>query len=253
MRPFLSLALAVLVLAAAPAAAQQRPRQTDRDVDGLAGPVRRVTTSESTAGAPARKVETVVYDGEGRLVERVVYAAGVEVGRIAYSYDALGRRMIRTATPHGIGLGQWHTRLRPRERASESFVRGEDGMYVFIGLPGYDATGRLLAEVIHAGDDPTKTPPLARVMYRYNPEGRVSERLRFYGMPGAPVDKEVYSYDPEGRVTQAIHYRLSNALPTKRTFAYELDAAGNWTRRTETITLAGRQIVVVSTRTIEYL
>ena len=245
------IALVVASLAVA-AGAQQRVRQTDREIDGLAGPVKRVVVTESTAGGRPLPVETSVYDAEGRLVERIVYAAGAETARIKYTYDAAGVRHVRTTKPDGIGLGQWHTRLRPREQPPMPFVKAADGTYAFVVVRSYDTAGRIINEAIHTGSEPLNTPVLARVIYRYNAQGRISERLRFYGMPGAPVDKEVYTYGPEGQVVEAVHYRQANLLPTKRTFAYERDARGNWIKRTETMTLAGKPVVVVTARTVEY-
>jgi hypothetical protein len=244
-----TLVVALFVVAAP---AQDRVRQTDRQIDGLAGRVKRVVTSEATAGRPAQPVEASVYDVEGRLVERTVYAAGAETARITFTYDALGVRHVRASKPDGIGLGQWHTRLRPREQPPMPFERGADGMYAFVTVRAYDTAGRVINEAIHTGTETANKPLLARVIYRYNPQGQLSERLRFYGMPGAPVDKEVYTYGPDGKVAESVQYRLANVLPTKRTFAYESDASGNWTKRTETLTLAGAPVVVVATRKIEY-
>lgn len=244
-------ALVVAMLAVA-VPAQERVRQTDRQLDGLAGRVKRVVTSESTAGGPVQPVEASVYDVDGRLVERVVYATGVETARITYTYDAAGVRHVRASKPDGVGLGQWRTRLRPREQPPTPFERGADGMYAFVAVRAYDTAGRVINEAIHAGAESANRPLLARIIYRYNAQGQLGERLRFYGQPGAPVDKEVYTYGPEGKVVESVHYRLANVLPTKRAFAYESDASGNWTRRTETLTLAGKPVLVVATRTIEY-
>jgi hypothetical protein len=246
------LALVVLAVVLVPAAAQERPRPTDRDVDGLVGPVKRVATFESTAGGPARPVESVAYDADGRLAERVVYAAGVEAGRILYTYDALGVRHIRTTTPVSVVLGPRPTRLRPRDLGAETFVRDSSGMFVFSSILTHDTAGRLINEAIHPGDDPAKTQLLARILYRYNTQGRLSERMRFFGVPGAPIDKQAFTYDADGRVTDVVDYKLSNALPTKRSFVYELDARGNWTTRTERVALTAQPIPVVTTRKIEY-
>ena len=249
------IAAALLVLAGVvgPVVAQ-RPQQTDRDRDELTGPVKALAVAAARPGDPSRvePVERSTYTRGGSLAERVFYVDGAVVARVVYRDDPSGARYAVSTTPEGMGYGIRGTRLQPREQPAAPFVAAADGTYTFAIVRAFDTAGRLIDETIYAGADPKTSSPLARIVARYDAEGRMSERSRLIGQPGAPVDKETYRYDAGGRLVEAVHYRQGNTMPTRRTFAYEFDAHGNWTKRVETETLDGIPVVTTTTRTITY-
>jgi hypothetical protein len=251
-----SIASAAAVALALTASAQQRPQQTDRDRDELVGRVKTVAVTVAGPADPARAVpvETSTYTPDGDLAERVFYVDGGVATRVQFREDAEGVWHATATTPDGMGYGVRGTRLQPREQPPSPFVAAKDGTYAFVIVRAYDSAGRLLNETTYTGDDAKKVgPPLARLVYKYDlAQGRLQDLTRFYGPSGVPVEKESFVYDENGRVKESIHYRQNNLLPAKRTYAYETDAHGNWTKRTETETLAGAKVVTVTTRAIAY-
>ncbi len=221
------------------------------------GNVKTVATSVALPGAPthAEPVEESTYTAEGALAERVSYVDGAVVARISYRDDAgTDARIATSTTSDGMGYGIRTTRLQPREQPGAPMVAAADGRYPFVVARAFDSAGRLLNETIYPGSDPkTVGAPLSRLVYRYDQQGRLSEVGRFYGPPpSTPVGKEMLTYGANNRVVESMRYRRSNTMPTKRTYAYEDDARGNWTKRLETQLLDGRAIVTVTTRKITY-
>jgi hypothetical protein len=250
-------ALAAVLLAATlsgTAAAQAPPQQTERERDELVGPVKTVEVASSLPGDSSRfePVHTSTYGPAGELSERVFYVDGAVAARVTYRDGGPGVRVAASTTPEAMGYGVRVTRLQPRERAGGPFVAAADGTYAFAVVRSFDAAGRLLEERTIAGAEPGKGPLIARVTYRYDAKGRLSERTRLYGTPPVPFEKETYGYGADDRVSEAVHYRQRNLLAARRTFAYETDERGNWTKRTETHMLGGTPVVAVTTRKIAY-
>lgn len=249
--------IAAVLLAAAlggPAAAQGPQPQTDRDRDELAGPVKTVEVAASLPADPSRfePVQTSTYDPSGKLSERVFYVDGAVAARVVYRDGASGVVLAASTTPEAMGYGVRVTRLQPREQPVAPFAAVADGTYAFAVARGFDAAGRLVEEATYAGAEPAKGAPLVRVTFRYDAKARLSERTRFHGQPPVSVEKETYGYGADGRVSESVHYWQSNILPAKRTFAYEVDARGNWTKRAETQVLGGQPVVTATTRAITY-
>jgi hypothetical protein len=238
----------------APAAAQQPPRQTDRDRDELVGTVKTVAVETSSApGAEPEPVTTSTYTPDGDLLERVYYVGGRVVARADFRTTDGGFRIMTTTAPAGVGFGIRSTKLQPQEEPASPFVAAADGTYTFVLARAYDAAGRLLSEAVHAGSDPKKVgAPIARLTYRYDDKGRISEVSRLYGTPQRAIEKRTYAYDANGYVQESIHYRMINMLPSRSTYAYEFDSHGNWTKRAETQVLKGIPVVTFTTRTITY-
>jgi hypothetical protein len=249
-------ALAALLAALCwPAPAQQRPRQSDRLRDDLAGAVKSVTVSSAPSNDRSRKqtVETSTYTRDGALSERVFYVDGAVAARVAYHDDAAGFRHASSTSPSGLGYGVRGTRLQPAERPASPFVTAADGTFTFVVARVYDTAGRLIGETVLSGDDPKKAgAPVVRLTYRYDDKSRMSEMTRVYGTANEQVDHEVYRYDDRDHVIEAVHYRASNSMPSRRTYAYEFDEHGNWSTRAETETLGGIPVVTITTRAIVY-
>lgn len=206
-----------------------------------------------SGGAPRReRVEQLTYSPAGDLTERVVYSGDAVAARLTYRYDAKGVRHITSTSRDGVGLGLPATRLRPRENPNAAPVQNPDGTYAFSATAGYTATGRLAEEMVFAGDDPSKGSKLVRNVYKFTAGILPSEMFVFSGAPERTVTRETYTYTPDGRASEVIAYGPSNVLAVRTTYAYEIDSHGNWTKRTETTTLAGAPVVTVRYRTITY-
>jgi hypothetical protein len=244
--------VAAVVAALGSATGQDRPRHPDRERDDLAGPVKSVTIAVALPSNPGhpQPTESSTYSEAGWLLERTSYADGRAAGTVRFA-DEKDVRRASASTPAGMGYGVRPTRLQPRDVA-EPPKPAADGTYPFVVSRVFDTAGRLLVDSVTPGVDPKTAAPLARITYRYDASGRVSERARYYLQYGTPVEREVFVYDEHDHVAESLVYRQGNALAAKRAHAYEYDERGNWTKRTTTETLGGAATVTVTTRTITY-
>src|SRR5262245_19187844 len=190
-----ALALVATAVLAASAAAQERPRKPDRERDDLYGPVKSVSVSTSIPGDASHfePVEDSTYSDAGALVARTSYVDGKPAAKTTFTADTPTGRQVASTSPVGMGFGVRTTRLQPRDGATLP-KPGADGTYAFRDFRVFDTAGRLISEAIMNGDDP-KAMPLARIVYRYDPSGRLAERTRTYGPTSSVVEREVFTYD----------------------------------------------------------
>lgn len=245
-------AVALVLVIASSVAAQERPRKPDRERDDLYGPVKAVNVATSVPGDASKfePVEDSTYSENGALVGRSSYVDGRLAAKTTFGPDEPTGRPVATTSLVGMGFGVRTTRLQPRDETVMP-KPSAGGTYAFRDFRVFDTAGRLINEAIMNGDDP-KAMPLSRIIYRYDPKGRMAERTRSYGSQGAIVDREVFTYDEHDHVSESLRYRQGNLLPTKRTYSYTYDERGNWTKRTATEQLGGVATSVVTTRTISY-
>ena len=241
------------ILALTVVAPAQRPKHPDRERDDLAGPVKSVEVAIALSGDLSRFIPLTVssYSSDGWLTEQVSFVEGREPVHMAIR-DTEGVRHVSSTSPEALGFGVRMTRLQPRGDAPTR-PRGADGTYPFAIQRLFDSAGRLISDIVYAGDTPTDATALVgRLVYRYDDAGRLTEWSRYYGRVAAPYEKEVLTYDEHDHVRESILYKQGNGLPSRRTFTYDYDERGNWTRRVATETLSGAPVVSVMTRKIAY-
>lgn len=201
----------------------QQGKKTDREFDEMNGPVRfvRVDTEDvrDQYGNPkdnSRSLEKITaYDLNGRRTEEIVgVGSNCAASRHVFSYDASGNR-------------------------TDTIYWGKDV------VPGNN-TGPA---------QPGGSPVERKQVFKLNKSGERSE-VDEYDSEGRLLEKTLYKYDEKGRVKEIIEesdstsYRCEfkyndSGLPSERVceypdfrgrdktqYAYELDAAGNWTKRT---------------------
>ena len=233
--------------------AAQRAQKTDVERDDLVGAIASVEVSVALPSDPTRfeTVERSSFDAAGWLVAKDYFVDG-RVASHATFRNEKGLRRVASSTAEGFGYGIRPTRLQPRSDLGLP-AQSADGTYPFVVERTFDTAGRLLAEAISAGSDPATTAaPLGRFLYRYDASGRLSEWTRYGGSSTVPLDKETLVYDEHDHVKEAIHYHQGNSMASKRSFSYEYDEHGNWTKRMTTEQLGGVPTVTVTLRKIVY-
>ena len=216
------------VVLAAPCGAQQK--ESDTKHEGLAGKVKSVKTEEAKVSTKAGKLlegkrqflSSDSYNEAGALVK----AKKILVDSPAdyfYSYDANGDRseFVRLSTRSKRGI----TRFK------------------------YDARGKRIEQEYSDDEVWLKTA------YVYDTQGRRTEASSF-GKQGL-LFKTTYTYDAHGQVSVEIEYDSKGAVRGTKSYAYELVASGNWTKRTtsEQVAKNGQtsfEPVEVTYRTIVY-
>lgn len=201
-------------------------KRTDRDFDELKGAVRivRIDTEDlpDQSGNPkdnTRALERIAsYDPSGRITEEIVgVGSNCASSRHVFSYDAAGDR---TETVY------WGKDVVPRSKADPAQPQGS-------------AIER-------------------KQVFKLNKAGERSE-VDEYDNAGKLLEKKFYKYDDKGRVKEIIEEVNSTAyrcefkyndigLPSERVceypdfrggdktqYAYAFDAAGNWIKKTATI------------------
>jgi hypothetical protein len=252
---------ALLLALAAAASTAEAADKTDRELAGLSGPVRKVTTEAVTyrvmsdgSHAEQRRepVETVSYSKSGILVERVTFAQGKPVAKATYQPAGEGAKLVFVDNPVDVGFGSRRTRLRPAASGAVALVRDDAGQYVFFATRAVSTAGRLLDETLYAGDKANDAAMLSRVRYRYNLKGQLEDISRMAGRPSAQVERTRVKLDSAGRIAEEQRFGLGNVPVGTSTFTYEADAQGNWVKQSETTVVAGVTYVIERTRTIEY-
>ena len=201
-------------------------KKTDRDFDELNGPVRFVRVDvedypdqSRTPKTATRSFEIKAYDVSGRATEAIIGNFGKECvsSHHVYSYDAEGNR---TQT-----------------------IYSDDS---------------LVAGVTSDPSQPPASPMISKEVFKIDGAGRRSE-INVHDNAGTLLGKTLYKYDDKGRVKEeiqerekgnSISYRCEfkyndSGLPSEMTceyptykargktqYAYELDATGNWIKKT---------------------
>ncbi len=234
---------------------------TERETDGLIGPVRCVRTdnvvrrSRLKGSIDSKRIpaEAVTYDrngnrldwshfdDEGRLVRRYVYrhddagrrvesavsgGEGELLETCTYEYDDDGMLVLDTITDaRRKHVPYVHERARDEKRTIATRSRGD-------GTPGrresvaYDRHGRAVEMSVYASDGKLDH----RWHYGYDREGRRTSEISYYA-DGSFRSKEICKYNDRGNEYKLAVYRPDGSLSAKWAYTYSYDDVGNWTRR----------------------
>jgi hypothetical protein len=267
MAKFLGTLLITLLLAVT--ASPQR-KTTDLESESLKGPVHFVTSESSsslTVGSltdkgPNKKLDSLTFDAQGLLIERVIYDDyGFLVGTEKYSHDAAGHMLTAELVDEkGHPQDKQTYTFGPQGRLQEIVFADEKGTASLRQVYLYDQQGHLAAEVYY---DPKNTIgktvfqtdargyPLEaaffladgskssasmgpcysvhKVKYTYDSQGRVIEETGFL-TDGSVKRKSTYRYDEKGQVAEEV--RTGNLSILTYVHQYEYDQQGNWTTHT---------------------
>ena len=224
------------------------PPPTDRDVEGLVGPVKRVEEEEAEGREEAgrlvergrRATRSVTYDKRGRMVRRLINFPGREPNEQTFYYEKDTHRYTRHRLPVPA----------PRiPNAPGAFER------ITVTVVRYDAAEGALYEEVYNSDEPKARHLTQKYRHVFDAEGRLAESTLFT-VDGRPGIRSVYTYEGSGRhPATASHYALSNPTPEVTRYTYTLDQRGNWTKRVADTTLAdgaGTRRVRITYRHVSY-
>jgi YD repeat-containing protein len=230
-----------------PGPARQQAEQTDREEQGLVGPVKTVSAERidpaddsGSVKEPERRqpLDAVTFDERGREISRRIHSDyGFLIGTQTNTYDAAGR-------------------------LAESSLKAEEKEYESREVYRYDSNSRLVEKLSYkaGGADPLKESFAydararvtevalsyrgeegGRTKYKYDEKGRLAE-VSFYKRGGAPgvapvgpcfgVHRLAYKYDARVRVAEVRAYEPDNSL--KRTTTYDYDERGNVAKESRT-------------------
>lgn len=226
---------------------------TDRQLDGLYGPVRRVReytapVSSLRGGSNQGKrtlASTSMYDQAGN---RLSYAFGHDEGAtpdpsrvISYKPDGHGNLFQFQTLGRGIIGGGTGTGPVPKAGDKQ----------VMLLRRTFADDGRLL-EIQFCNEDGSMYNDWKDV-YTYDASGRLSSTETRYLRGGAIVSKVDLTYNPKGTVAEETATDASGKLVYKRTYTqYKYDSRGNWIQRLELNTRGERAFRIMVTRRIDF-
>ena len=178
--------------------------KTDRDRDGLRGPVKSVSTrwqanhKDEYGNVEERELGTTTYDADGNLVV----------------HHELTPDFVRDITPE-------------RHGTSETLFRSRMGSSV--QRYQYDAAGNLIQRQTWYGENARGLPSMTE-RFTVDAAGRVIEEETFPGDgTGKRFDVRVYTRDADGNVVvEEIRPEGKPAPYPRMHYTYQFDAHGNW-------------------------
>jgi YD repeat-containing protein len=238
---------------------------SDREEDGLLGPVQSVETRESLL------VQTDRYDSSGRVTERLQGGKEPSQGlwplRFSYRYDQAGRRISeavhdargelvketrsayddhgdRSAEVAAWGDGTFENASLYEYDEAHRTKRGLHYNAVQVinrNLFAYDEAGRLTRERFErnyrydqAGNLMVTTDRFDagyEVAISYDGQGHVSEKV-VSDLKGRRQGRSEFRYDEHGNQIEERSYDAEGRLTDRKAYRYDYDAVGNWIQET---------------------
>jgi hypothetical protein len=235
--------------------------RSDREEEGLAGPVESVTTTESFL------TQTDRFDPQGRLVDRIQGAEQSFQGwrplHFRYQYDQAGKRVaeeVRDA--RGVLVKETRFAYDDSGVRLAEVAAWSDGTFENASLYGYDASRRRIRGIHYNAQQ-----IINRNFYIFDPMGRLTrERLeRNYGydadggrvttsagfdlgyevalgydaggrirekivtdLNGKAQGRSEFAYDDHGNQVEERIFNANGRATDRKTYRYEYDDAGNW-------------------------
>jgi YD repeat-containing protein len=205
--------LLVSLLYCVPGYAQKK---SDREKDGLIGPVRTVRIDRAQffieAGkmveGPRMLAETLVYDAAGRRIESADYLpGGAPDTKSTWKFDDAGREIERSYYVHDSLVRRWVSTYDDKGRIRERTEYGPGGGSVGRLIYEYSATGNQARVTDYGSSDVRK-----KWDETYDAQRNLLERIE-YDADGSSQSKYIYTYDAAGNRTSETHYYKSNGSP----------------------------------------
>jgi hypothetical protein len=260
---FLALMLAFLLCGAADA-----QTKTDREIAGLLGAVKTVSSRQTSYSGVEAKTEGqtrerdgVTYDKLGNEIERVVYDDyGTLIGNEIRKFSAAGNLTESILYDPQKALLEKQVFTYTGNKLTQIVTFDDKGAETLKQINTYDAKNRLTVETYYVAGK-----AFGKTLLKYDAAGNLSEAAFFLAdetkavAPVGPVagaHREVYTYDAKKQVTGIVSYLpdgkqqrdlkyvynakgnitedLTSSGTTRRkfVFTYEYDAGGNWIKQT---------------------
>jgi hypothetical protein len=225
---------------------------TDRENNGLVGPVKTVMTKDDTF------TTTDTYDSGGRLIQSVRGMFDNRHGlplTFTYNYDSTGNRTSevtstadKTLTSKKLySYDQRGNKIAEAEYDHPDHLRAvsvysyddhgnkaEEFNYLPSGLKVqrwsyvYDSNGKIVkirySESGAAGEK-------YETHHEYDEKGRLVQQL-YYGHDGSFAGNAIFEYDNHGNYISKMVYAANRSISSREASTYEYDAYGNWVKKT---------------------
>ena len=232
-----------------------------RKDEQLRGPVRsmvvervRLSDKDKSSELNRRTVDIASYDEDRRLNERDVYDDyGFLVGRERYRYGPSG--LLSESTLFDV----------VNKKISERRTFQYDSKGKTVSIRTYDTNGRLRFRQDFKNDingnlliEVMRTPNklIGKRISKLDPDGAINEMIS-YSANGDVEEKWRYTYDALGNLAEESLYNPDGSRRKVFVHRYELDAHGNWIKRSTTVSLdianePHYESIFVTYRTIKY-
>jgi YD repeat-containing protein len=194
---------------------------------------------------------TCKLDSDGRVVERLVYAAGASTPSSKESFTYGDKGQVTEAARLGKydNVEEKYTFKYDEEgRLTEQAAFATEGSDTYRTALSYDANGNLISQITYDRSGEVETT----MLYAYGADGKKISQKLFH-----PRNKHVYTkqftYDSKGDVAKEVTYAGDGRLQSRHTYRYTYDDRGNWTKRVTYDTRAFKPVwLMVTYRTIGY-
>lgn len=240
---------------------------SDRDRDGLIGPVREVVERFiHWEGRAATIVRRTLYDKKGHRLEfhEWVETNGILIPeskrKVLYQYDPPGR-LIKFITYRADGSISRTMTCTYDEKGQKSGEidrddKGREGMRwtyswdnrgnmkeMLVYIPDGHTLADVNAETRHTWEYDSQDHVIESMSYRsdgafvgkthnkYDDKGRLSEQISVESN-GSVHDRIVFHYDRSGRGVEQLNHNAEGTLTSKSTYISEDDVRGNWVKKT---------------------
>jgi hypothetical protein len=215
---------AFLLAITANSVTQKLPYLTDRERDGLVGPVRQVV--ERRAGGET----TTSYDPLGNLVE-ISQRYEVIQTREVYRRERYGEKFMRYYSLSSGGMSAPRLSPNPETEKDGAAVYRISYQYNPVYLRAGDPSS--FDGMLYAGSAYSGRELAWRFSYRYDSRGRLISEDEIRSLDLLPSGK-LYTYGPHDRAPLAVEQLENCQTRTKEWFTYDFDKQGNWIKRTLT-------------------
>lgn len=210
-------------------------RDSDAEKAGLVGPVKTVRVEsvkylkegDRWVEGAREFVSTTRYNDKANTVEEEFYKPnGLLAVRVTYTYDDQGRHA-EEAVFKGDGARPSKSVYHHNEVSQliEKVVYKADGAFDWKVRYTYDDRGNKKEVAVYQADGSL----LAKRVYGYDGDGNEIEEA--VHSAEALVSRGVFSYDGKGNRIKEIFYLPKGTVSAEYVYTYELDAAGNWIKR----------------------
>jgi hypothetical protein len=227
-------------------------KQTDREHDGFAGPVKKMhedwspiteNWSDIRPGTRCRR-STKFYDDAGRVTQSSLYpgSCGSDELREYYTYDQEGNQMSREEEILGPGSNPPPPPMPPPGGVQDQ----GPGKKIF----KYDSQGRLAEFFVRWASGKIAY----RIVYTHDAENRISES-KSLDSDGKLNSRNAYSYEGQNRFpSKRAYFDSSDKIRGEYTYSeYEFNSHGDWIKRKESDRESNGSVrILLSYRKIEY-
>jgi TonB family protein len=201
-------------------------KKSDKQQDGLKGPVGSVRVEKATI----TKENNQPVEGQRRRSHKIRYnEKGEMVEMIIYTSDSISRLLLFTGDAQGNTLASVFERGNPLALPpppDSSTPQVTSSKKVFKHVFKYDSKGNRTEDAVYAEDGTLS----GKDVYLFDIDGK-PYGVRSFDEKG-PTGSSRFTCDSKGMILTQSFTSQTGKITEKRTYAYELDAQGNWIKQT---------------------